>query len=57
MANGKFKEVGKYVDIRIDKEKIKTEKNNLLIKTNIKRRPAGDGDLRLITFSIKDFNY
>lgn len=57
VVNGKFKEVGKYVDIRIDKEKIKTEKNNLFIKTNIRRRPAGNGDLRLITFSIKDFNY
>ncbi len=54
---GKFTEVGKYIDINIDSKKLKSKNNDLLIKTNIKRRPAGHGDLRLLTFSIKDFNY
>ena len=55
ILSGKFSEVGKYVDIKISKDFILPNKNELLIKTNIDRKLAGNGDNRLITFSIKNF--
>lgn len=52
---GEFEEVGKYLDINIDQQHIIKNKNELLIKTNVKRTLASKKDLRLLTFSIKNF--
>ena len=52
---GLFEEVGKYSDIKIDKKHILKNKNELIIKTTIKRTLASKEDQRLLTFSIKNF--
>lgn len=52
---GTFDKAGEYYDIMIEKKYLRKGKNQLLIKTNIKRTIAGPSDSRLITFAIKDF--
>ena len=55
VLKGSFDKVGEYYDVMIEKKYLNKGKNQLLIKTNIKRTLAGPTDPRLLTFSIKDF--
>tara|TARA_A100001011_G_scaffold400367_1_gene514405 strand:+ start:6822 stop:8894 length:2073 start_codon:yes stop_codon:yes gene_type:complete len=55
ILKGDFLNVGTFYDVKIDKEHLNYQKNNLIIKTNLKRTLASKTDSRLLTFSIKDF--
>lgn len=55
VSEGTFDKVGEYYNVIIEKKYLIEGKNQLIIKTNLKRTLAGPKDPRLLTFSIKDF--